>query len=113
MVDDGAEEEENEASMPRRRKNNDLEDSDDDGDEFVGAMAMLLQNFIVEHKVRSPPSLRRGRAPISPSYSMPPAYPYWTTTSMSRRRRTRITTNTLGMISWLMTVQRRRRTKPL
>ena len=51
MVDDGAKEEENEASMTCRRKNNDLEDSDDDGDKFVGAMAMLLQNFIVEHKI--------------------------------------------------------------
>ena len=30
-----------------------------------------------------------------------------------KRRRRRTTTNTLGMISWLKTVQRRRRTKPL
>ena len=35
------------------------------------------------------------------------------TTRMRRRRRKRITTNTLGMILWLTTVQRRRKTKPL
>ena len=51
MVDNSAEEEEDEASMPRRSKNNNPEESDDDGDECVGAMVMMLQNFIVEHKI--------------------------------------------------------------
>ena len=46
---------------------------------------------------------------------MPPYYLDWTTARIrrSRRRRKRITTNTLGMILWLTTVQRRSRTKPL
>ena len=44
---------------------------------------------------------------------MLPSYPDKTTMRMRSTKRTRITTNTLVMVLWLTTVQRRRRTKLL